>query len=133
MTELTLSEDGVSMELCPYRFTMDGITLLDGEEKASFEAYLACLKAPIDDPMQLRAWFDGWCLSSAYSHYLSDYRKELFADGNTEKIKTLRNLLTCEAHNELLRNTMCMIYEGRVSAAEPYLARIQKLQNMQTD
>ena len=133
MTELTLSEDGVSMELCPYRFTMDGITLLDGEEKASFEAYLACLNAPIDDPAALRAYFDGWCLSSAYTQYLSGYKKEMFADGNTEKIKTLRNLLTCEAHNELLCNTMCMIYEGRVTAAEPYWEKIQKLQNLQTD
>ena len=131
MTELSFDEDGVSMILHPYSFDMDGITMLEGADKAAFEEYLACLSAPIGDADEIRAYFDGWCLSSNYSNYLSGYKRELFADGNTEKIKVLKNLFICEAHNELLCNTMSMIFEGRVSAAEERLARIEKLQNME--
>ena len=55
----------------------------------------------------------------------------MFADGKTDEIKHLKNIFGCEAHNELIRNSMYMIYESRVEAARPRAAMIEKLQRME--
>ncbi len=131
MTELHITDDAVSMEVHPYTFNLDGITVFEGEEKAAFMKYLACLCAPIGDPAEIQAWFDSWCLTSSYSYIIGNYKQEMFADGNADAIKAIKNIFGCEAHNELVRNTMFMIYEGHVESAKARLPLIEKLQNLE--
>jgi hypothetical protein len=43
----------------------------------------------------------------------------------------VKNVFSCEAHNELVTNTFKLMYEGRVQTAGKHLADIKALQNMQ--
>lgn len=131
MSELNIENDKIQLTVYPYRFDDDKITVLQGKEKEDFLAYLEVLKQPIDKPKELQAWFDSWCLIPDYLERLAGFEAELFADGKTAEIVLFKNVFGCEAHNELLTNTMCMIYEERVEAAKPRVELIQKLRNME--
>lgn len=131
MSELNITEAAVTLNVHPYVFDFDSIRLLNGAEKEEFLAYLDCLNAPLNDPAELQEYFDSWCLTSSYTKILTQYTPALFADGHTAEIKSVKNIFGCEAHNELIRNTMFMIYESRVESARARLPIIRKLQNME--
>lgn len=131
LSELNITAGAITLEIHPYRFNMDGIYMLKGEELAHFGKYMSYICEPIHNPVQIQDWFDSWCLTSEYIHILGTYDKSMFADGKTEEIKHLKNNFGCEAHNELIRNTMFMIYESRMEAARPRTAILKKLQKLE--
>ena len=131
LSELNLTADKISLQVHPYRFDQNGIYRMHGEDLAHFTKYLEILCAPIPDDAEIQSWFDSWCLTQSYIPRLSTYEKEMFADGKTEEIKHLKNIFGCEAHNELIRNSMYMIYESRVEAARTRVTMIEKLQRME--
>ena len=96
MSELDISVDGISLEIYPYQFDYDKITLLQGEEKEKFMKYMDCLCKPIKDSKEIQKWFDGWCASSGYVTQLAEFQPEQFADGHTEEIKAIKNILNCK-------------------------------------
>ena len=131
MSELELTEDGVGLEIHPYKFDFDQLTVLKGEEKNKFFEYMRCLCEPISNPGELQNLFDSWCLTQGYAEILTRYKAELFADGHACEVKGLKNLFCCEAHNELMKNTFEMLFESRVEEARPGMERIYRLQNME--
>jgi len=131
MTELNIEADSISLVIHPYRFDSESFTVLESAEKEEFLGYIADISAPIADPAEIQAWFDSWCLTSTYLNNLTKFKPEMFADGMAEEIRSVKNLFGCEAHNELLRNTLFMIYESRIEAARPRVEIIKRLQNME--
>ncbi|MBQ9784467.1 MAG: CapA family protein [Clostridia bacterium] len=134
MSELALCDGACSLTVHPYRFDDDGITMLTGEEKAKFDAYMDYINAPIADDARLSALFDSWCLiPSRFGYYrsLSTFDMEWLADGNRRTVTDLKNVFGCEAHNELVKNMLAMIYDERVEAARDGVDVILKLQNME--
>lgn len=130
LSELCLSEDEVKLEIYPYKFVFDKVIMLVGEEKEHFWKYMDCLCRPIANEEVLRHLFDSWCLTQDYIERLSLYKKEYFADGCMKEVKTLKNILNCEAHNELVKNSLMMIFESRVEESKLRVVIIRKLQNM---
>lgn len=133
MSELNVTKDAVTLSVHPYRFDSK-ITVLKGEEKTHFDAYLDYITAPIASTDALRAWFDSWCLTpERYGYYgnFADLSIDLLADGHADHYKRLKNTLGCEAHAELVKNLLYMLYEGRVETARPGVKRIELLQHMQ--
>ncbi len=133
MTELNVTNEGVSLAIHPYSFD-DSITLLKGEELAHFEDYMRYLCAPIASEREIASWFDSWCLvPSRFGYYakLFPILPEMANDTSAAQFTPLKNVMGCEAHNELLKNMLYMLYEGRVEAARAGVARIQALQQMQ--
>ncbi|MBE5866952.1 MAG: hypothetical protein E7292_12255 [Lachnospiraceae bacterium] len=57
--------------------------------------------------------------------------QEIFADGHTQELKKIKNLLCCEAHNELLKNAMLVLFHSKKQASEAEMDYIRKLQNME--
>lgn len=131
MCELNVTDSGIELIIHPYRFDEEKLTLLQGEEKKEFLAYMDILNQPIDNPKELQAWFDSWCMIPDYLERLANFEADLFNDGNTEEIVLYKNVFGCEAHNELLTNSMRLIYESRVEEAKARVEKLQKLRNME--
>ncbi|MBQ7336090.1 MAG: CapA family protein [Clostridia bacterium] len=135
LCELELSESVEPvLQIHPYTFDFDRHTLLQGADKEEFLRYMDAISRPIADQTRLQELFDSWCLmpsASGYIKRMATWEDRLLVDGNTAEIVDLKNLFGCEAHNELLKNTLMMIYDGRVDAAKADLEIIEKLQNME--
>lgn len=131
LCELDISKDDVKLEIYPYKFDLDKVTMLQGGEKAHFMKYMKELCEPIKDSKKIQSLFDSWCLTQTYINSLEQYKAEYFADGYAEEVKGLKNVFGCEAHNELVKNTFQMIFESRVEAARKGVGLIRKLQEME--
>lgn len=131
MSELNITGAGTKLMIHPYRFDSDKVTLLQGAEKDEFLAYMDILNEPINKPEELRSWFDSWCMIPDYLERLAGFDADLFNDGKTADIVLFKNVFGCEAHNELLTNTMRLIYESRVEEAKAGVEKLRKLQNME--
>lgn len=126
MVQLTLTADGIELEPIPYTYDFDHHTPMEGTQKERFLSYLAELNAPIDDPEALQAYFDGWCMKAGmkYAAHLS-----IPLDAEPSRLARLRNNFTCEAHNELICNTLQILFEQRQEEAKKTLPEIERLQN----
>ncbi len=131
MTMLTIEDDAATIEPVPYVFDEAGIRILEGAEKEQFMQYLDCISAPISSPEKLRLLFDAWCVDTYYLKMLATDFENVYTLSPGE-MAPFKNLLGCEAHNEVLTNVLAMIYEGdRVEKARNLKPVFQKLQNME--
>jgi len=133
MTELNLSDQGVMLSIHPYRFDKS-IVMLRGEEKAAFERYMVYINSPIKSEEALSRLFDSWCMvPTRFGYYeeLASFSTDLIANGHRARTPKMKNILGCEAHNELLTNLMQMIFEERIDAAREGVALIETLQRME--
>lgn len=131
ISELTFEEKETKLHIHPYKFDFDGIVLLKGQEKEAFLQYMACLCGPIGNDKELKELFDSWCSVSGYVNRLTEYKEAYFENGHSEEIKAVKNLYGCEAHNEVIKNALMMIYESRIEDARQGIEKIRKLQNME--
>lgn len=129
MTRLDIGKDGIAPELIPYRFDMEGLYLLKNVEKKRFMKYLDELCAPIGDDDKLQEYFDAWCTMRGIGNYS---RALVFKDEMVSgaRCADLKNVLSCEAHNELMLNSMKILFEKRYEDAKKYVPYIEKLQNI---
>lgn len=135
MCSLTLEDGKWGFEYIPYTFDFDGIRLLRGEEKAHFDEYMQFICEPIGDDDRLQEYFDIWCARTkgrfAYVANLLRANMDMISDGKQAEIKQAKNCMCCEAHNELITNTMNMVYFGRIQEAQAKEELLYKLQNME--
>ena len=124
MTELSFEDEGISLQTIPYRQTTEGLSLLGGEELAHFEKYMKAITAPIGDDELLARYFDAWCFGrDTLTAYPICYERK-------EKA-VVKNLLGCEAHNEVLKNEARLWFEGkRKEDYQDLLGDIAELQKM---
>lgn len=134
MCVLTLEMGKWGFEYIPYTFDFEGIRLLKGDEKAHFDKYMQYICEPIDDDDKLQEYFDIWCARSkgffAYVANLLRTNMDAIADGKQAEIKQAKNCMSCEAHNELITNTMNMVYFNRIEEAKAKENIIYTLQDM---
>ena len=119
------------MEIIPYVQKEDatGIRLLKGQEKADFLNYMDCISGLMNWDEIYEKLTLAWC-----SMYMQEWGKDYLNDGpseNMHELRTLiiRNLFTCESHNELIKTYYDAFCEGRIDESlEPYCEMIRKLQ-----
>ncbi len=133
LTQLDFTEESVNLTIHPYRFDMEGVKMLCGEELAYFTRYMQVLCEPISDEEKLQELFDSWHYIGGYIHGFDWFEPHYIADGWSRQVKDMKNIFNCEAHNELVRNTFNMVFEGRMEKAKSKVEFIKKLQNMQID
>lgn len=126
MAELDLTADGIRLEIIPYAFDFDHHTPMSGERKKRFLAYIEELNAPIQEPQKLQAYFDSWCMVAGmkYAGYLG-----FGMDAEPPQLARMKNNFSCEAHNELVGNTLKILFEERREEAGKLLPEIRRLQN----
>lgn len=125
MVQLTWDKKGIALEPIPYSFDFDRHEPMEGAQRERFLAYLQELNAPIGDPEALQRYFDGWCMEAGmkYANHLS-----IPLDAEPARLARLRNNFTCEAHNELVCNTLQILFEQRQEEAKKSLPEIERLQ-----
>lgn len=109
-------------KLIPYKFENDDgkMYLLADDEKAKAEAFIAKTSAIIQDDKLLNKYYDGWCMGSGmgYAQRFTDLNITHFMPENQPaNIPAQKNLLFCESHNELVKNTLLILFEGRMDEA----------------
>jgi poly-gamma-glutamate synthesis protein (capsule biosynthesis protein) len=119
------------MELLPYFNFKEGLKLLNDEETEQFFEYIDFLNAPIADDSELQKIFDAWCSRSGYFGALFNRVKPENFDvrENVAAHLGLRNLMTCAAHHDLLRNTLLLMERYELTKAKENFSIIEKAQN----
>lgn len=136
MPKLTFSTDGVSLEIFPYTFEKWGteITPLIGEQKEKMMEYLQKLSRLFQDPAEHEAYFKGWCMIAGpvYAEMMVFRQKYLEEEKWSEDrdFLNLRNLYTCEAHNELMTSLLMMIENKELAFGKEMAEKVKKLQKM---
>ncbi len=131
LSEVEFTADKVSLAVHPYVYSNAELKLLRDNEKTHFLAYLDALNAIIADPAQIRAYFDTWCVMDGIHGYAHNavYRDEMCEEG-AETVRHIKNLLVCEAHNELMQASFSMIYNGTIAEAQTRVDYMRKLQSL---
>ena len=128
----------VSVEVMPFTFRPAPwrIEALDAGARAAFLRYLAELSAVAADPAEARRYFEAWsadygvrimrwiCNEGAYK-----WPANLGDRTAVKELMGLRNLLTCEAHHELITTAMRLVEEYRVEEALRHLPRLTALKS----
>ena len=147
MTALDITGGGIALDIIPYTFDFDSVKVLSGEERDRMLDYISKLSAPISDAKKIRNLFDSWCLISGIGvtdqprhvvhvdnfreDAMDSFKKLRVKNASTTSYISINNMFSCEAHNELLRNTFNMIYEERCEAAMTGVEEILKLQRLE--
>lgn len=132
MSVLDFKENQIDIEIVPYRFDINGHYILHGEEKEFFMKYMDYLCGAIKDKKRIKEYFDSWSIMWGVKRlvpYLC-YTDDLLKDAPTS-IMRMKNVLCCEAHNEVVRNAFKIMYDGRIEEAGKFIPEIEKLQQMQ--
>lgn len=120
--------------LIPYRTAADGstISLFTEEDKTALMSYIDRLSLLLHDEDYMRRHYMGWCVISGLGYIRALVSKPEYYDpaNPPENIAPLRNLLSCEAHNELCRTTLKLAFEERMQEAYDNEAAARALQKL---
>ena len=88
-----------------------------------------CKDRKYGDDDKLQEYFDAWCTMTGIGEYSNSlvFKDEMVSGASCTGLK---NLLSCEAHNELMINSMKIVFEKRYEEAKKYVPYIKKLQNI---
>lgn len=134
MTMLDITENEIKLDIIPYKFDQADHTPLEIEEKEKFIKYIEYISTPIANDALLSEYFDSWCLiSSLENGYINamSFSKEMLSYDPSFDIAGTKNIITCEAHAELMRNTFKIIFEQRIDSAKSKIEEIKILQTME--
>ena len=97
-------------------------------------AYIEKLSLRIPDTDELQRLYDGWCTISGLSYIKCLVAKDEYfsAQRAPDEIVHLKNLLSCESHNELMRRTLELAFTGKLGEAKEIAAEIRELQKIPT-
>ena len=132
MTLLDVQGGKITYEIIPYTFGDGYHRLLKGAERVKFMRYFDCLCAPLSDAKKIREYFGAWCVKMGVRGLLPSLKfdEEMLA-GDPRVIARFKNLLGCEAHNELMTASARLIYDGKLEEYSKLIPEIERLQNME--
>ena len=95
---------------------------------------MAEISEPLKDEELLKRFFMGWCIISGIPHakYMI-YKPEYFDEQEHptgHPLLAIRNMYTCEAHNELMTVFFKMIADGKKDIGSSMVDEIRRLQKM---
>ena len=127
MSVLDITESGIELSTVPYEFDFDGIRLLKDEKLDNFRRYLSELNGIIADEKRHIEMWNAWCVRWGIGCYLKrviDPEKL----GETSEYIHIKNIFSCEAHNELIKDTLNLAYRGKVEEASEFVEYTRELQ-----
>ena len=121
------------LELTPYYNMPHSIELLNEQSETDFKKYFNELCRGFQDIEYCEKLFDSWCYSKEPHEYFQ-YMFEMTKPENDwdfskihNEMMVFRNLISCEAHCDILRNCMLIIEEKREKTAGEYSGEIEKM------
>ncbi|MBQ7152399.1 MAG: CapA family protein [Clostridia bacterium] len=132
MVRMEVGEKGVTAAPVPYRFDTGSHRLLRGGEREHFLHYLDAISRDLSDKKKIRAYFDAWSVLDGVCGYAHNvrYDDEMLKEG-APAVRHVKNIFGCEAHNELIKNAMQLVYEGRVEEAAQLIPQLKKYQRLE--
>lgn len=134
----SFGENGaVELELLPYTFDKEKVKVLDADGAAKFEAYMKKLCAPLNDPARLQQYLEAWSTVHGKAHYNllnvalppgTDWLAELSEPVIMNRAMRVRNIFTCEAHNDMVKCWLRLVEEQRLDEAAKLYGEIEELQ-----
>lgn len=125
-----------ALEILPYAFDAEQIVPLEGETRISFFRYLETLSEPLDDPARMKRLFEAWSsrhgfgyLARSLAHIPPGWEEHPSDRAVAKAMLGLRNLFSCEAHNDMVRCFLCLQEENRIDEAAKLFPYMEKLQN----
>ena len=124
------------LEINPYRYNQECtlISPFEGDEKTAMLEYLMEISQPLKDEQLLQKFFKGWCIISGIPHAERVVFKKEFLNESEfptgHPLLAIRNMYTCEAHNELLTVFLKMLADGKLDIGKSMVDEIRQLQNM---
>ncbi|MDZ4200346.1 MAG: CapA family protein, partial [Kiritimatiellia bacterium] len=115
-----------ALEVIPHSARPPGDVLrrMRGASREHFLRHLTVLSSILADDVEIGKYYDAWCLSTAEGYFARLCRGLAPADWTREdRVRewvAMRNLHTCEAHNELLTRTLKIFTEHREREASDY-------------
>ena len=116
MSMLTVADDGtLSVEAIPYRVPESDpvLRLMEGADKERALKYIEKLSAILADDALTRRYYDAWCMRSGINYLgsMEHFKKEHKEfGGNVADFAPTKNLFSCESHNELVGNTLNLLF-----------------------
>jgi poly-gamma-glutamate synthesis protein (capsule biosynthesis protein) len=138
LTALTVERGvGITYNPIPYvlRENNTHLHVLDGAQREVVLRYIDRLSAIIADPAEVRRYYEAWATHLG-AWYISrfDYKKEYETSAITKEqlweFSPTKNLLGCEAHNDLIKTLTQLVYEGRFDQAHAHLDDLLELQKI---
>jgi hypothetical protein len=135
LTKLRFDADGVNaVEIKPCGFDNTHLHSLSEENEAGFFSYLEHLNDLVIDDGEVSSYFEAWCAKhgGTYLTWLRDrlasWPIDLDDKGAVKEFLPVRNVFTCEAHNDLMKQYLRLMEEGRVAAALEGWPAVERLQ-----
>ncbi|MDE6568599.1 MAG: CapA family protein [Lachnospiraceae bacterium] len=125
VARLKLQKDSLTeFEIVPYKFDTCGhdFSLID---KKDFLPYLEVLSDVIQDDEHLKNLFKGWTVVSG-KKYFDNLCKQIITAQDEKRNCLAKNLFSCEAHRELLKTYLTILYESTEKAYLPYIENIKR-------
>lgn len=116
----------ISLEVLPYNYyTGNKINVFEGDDKKKMMAYLKNISDIIQDPDELHRYYMGWCCGYRY------FPKSVDEYGGLKgTFAAAKNLLTCEAHCDKLRENYRILNDGEEDIAREYEIKAKELMKM---
>lgn len=133
LAKLQIDAKGVfSVQAIPTRFALDGSTVepLTDTQRAGFYKYLSEISCIISNWDDVVKYHEAWASTSGYTYMFRNYKlteADFLAPAPNPKLMPLRNIFTCEAHNEVVKTYLRLVEEGRVESAAALMPRIREL------
>ena len=110
---------------------IDAVAVFSFKNTFEFAHYFALARV-VAAKQLMRDYFDSWTRISGLYGYINHcaFTADML-DCDQNKIRELKNLFSCEAHNELIEKSTKVIYDGRIEEVKKYEAKIRTLQNME--
>lgn len=122
----------LSIDVIPYDFGPDAtsIKILEGKDKEGFISYLNYISDVIANPDKLMNYWKAWVAihGTGCLNFLNNMEYPAVNEEMKEGIPGARNILNCQAHNELLSAFMEMVYRDEVEEYKQYEEYIRLLQ-----
>ena len=123
----------VGLEVVPHHFRPCGeaVLRLDGAARARFFRYYNHISAVLADPVRVQRVFDAWCLTRIDKEFCyigkPFYPADWLDRTSYKRLLAVRNIHTCEAHNEVMTNTLRILAERRELQVRDDLPSLQTL------
>jgi len=126
---LFVNEKGIKNDILPYCFSQTG-ERFEYIKDTPFYDYLQEISTFIEDDFCLKKLFDSWCELKGESLF-SELKKLIRMTDEMSKAR-VKNLFTCEAHNELLTNYVSFLTENVTSGDKKYSRLLLKYRQIRT-
>ena len=141
MSMIDITDGEVKLDIIPYKFDETTHRVLEGEELEYIRGYIDHLRAPIADEKKIRRLFDSWCMIAgigvvdqlSYMKTVSAFNSDMLEDyrqNHTRDMTRIKNVFCCEAHCELIKNSLDLVYNDKEEEAArgiPYICDLQQL------